>query len=44
MVELAGFVLLALAVWRDIVLRRRQEARVLGLETGSGARTVEATR
>ena len=41
-VELAGFVLLALAVWRDIVLRRRQEARVLGLEASRPARTAEA--
>lgn len=32
LVEFAGFVLLAGAVWRDIRLRRREESRVLGLE------------
>lgn len=43
MLELAGFVLLALAAWRDIVLRRRQEAHVLGLETHRESRAAEAT-
>lgn len=38
LVELAGFVLLAGAVWRDIRLRRREESRVLGLEETAEAR------
>jgi SAM-dependent methyltransferase len=32
LLELSGFVVLAVAVWWDIRLRRRQESRVLGLE------------
>lgn len=33
-VELAGFLVLAVAVARDLVLRRRHQARVLGLDSG----------
>lgn len=40
--ELTGFVLMALAVWRDIVLRRREESRVLGLEAARAKRPVDA--
>lgn len=39
LVELAGFVALGGAVAWDIVLRRRRQARVLGLETAPGAAT-----
>lgn len=35
LVELAGFVLLVGAVWRDIRLRRREESRVLGLDAST---------
>ncbi|WP_290653021.1 MerC family mercury resistance protein, partial [Aquisalimonas sp.] len=33
LIELLGFLLLAVAVWRDVRLRRREERRVLGLES-----------
>lgn len=35
--EMVGFLLLAAAVWWDIRLRRREEARLLRLETGNRA-------
>jgi len=42
LIELTGFVLLALGVWRDIVLRRREEARVLGLNAPTGSRVIDS--
>mgnify|MGYP006280060379 CR=1 FL=1 len=41
-VELGGFGLLAIAAWRDIVLRRRHEARVLGLSPSADRSRSEA--
>lgn len=44
LLELTGFALLALGVWRDIVLRRREEARVLGLNASGERAAIETLR
>mgnify|MGYP006283332223 CR=1 FL=1 len=44
LLEASGFVLLAVAVGRDIVLRRREESRVLGLDSPHGRPAADTAR